>query len=47
MLRMKSLAADEKQRSEQQKQPVRADALLPGTLPDSEMLSQKGESNSY
>lgn len=47
MLRMKSLAAEEKHKSEQQKPPVLEDMLLPRSLPDSEMLSQKGESNSY
>lgn len=47
MLRMKSLAADEEHRREHQKPAVLEDALLPRWLPDSEMSSQKGESNTY
>lgn len=50
MLRMKSLAADEKRRSERQKVPDSGDMLLLpllSSLPESEMLSQKGESKSY
>lgn len=47
MLRMKSLAAGEEHTREHQEPPVSADMLLLRSLPDSEMLSQKGESNSY
>lgn len=47
MLRMKSLAADEKQEHEHQKLSLSEEMLLLRSLPDSEMSSQKGESNSY
>lgn len=50
MLRMKSLAAGEKHRSERQKLPDSGDVPPPpppSSLPESEMLSQKGESKSY